>query len=390
MLAALATLFLATGGVPQGAAEEQERLVGRATALWCDERDYDGALRAFDDAVALDPEHVETRMGRANYLYWLAGAATGDPTRFRDRAIDDYQFVSRQEPDSRVAGVARDAIRSLLGTRLFPSASVLCSEEADAAAESASALWGAERFGEALDAYTRASELCPESARLRVYRADTLYALGRYEEAARGFRSAFEVDPWNREGHRFLADAEWRLAHREAALREVALAIVSDPTYEAAWASLRNLAEASGRDYLRLYREKATVAVFPEEDRTELTIPPGVDDASEMAWIAYLTVRAAAIDERGLDVPDPDRLASERHAVEETLKILEEVSASDPEAEQDPFWVQIARARDAGFLDEAIFLHLLEADLVPAYLDARAEGADRLVTYVLEHLVPVR
>ena len=47
------------------------------------------------------------------------------------------------------------------------------------------------------------------------------------------------------------------------------------------------------------------------------------------------------------------------------------------------------RAERAGFLDEAIYLHLLDEELVPGYREHREKNRERLVRYVETVLAPL-
>jgi hypothetical protein len=42
----------------------------------------------------------------------------------------------------------------------------------------------------------------------------------------------------------------------------------------------------------------------------------------------------------------------------------------------------MARAEDTGFLDEAIFIHMLDASLAPEYPAFRETNAERLTSYL--------
>ena len=48
----------------------------------------------------------------------------------------------------------------------------------------------------------------------------------------------------------------------------------------------------------------------------------------------------------------------------------------------------MARADDAGFLDEAIFLHMLDAPLAAEYPAFREKNAERLAAYLETVILP--
>jgi len=80
--------------------------------------------------------------------------------------------------------------------------------------------------------------------------------------------------PGRAAAHRFLANTEAHLGHLDESLRQAALAVVSDPGYEAAWSTFRDVALATGRSYLRVYGDKTVVEPGPEssEGKPSITI----------------------------------------------------------------------------------------------------------------------
>ena len=387
---ALAALLVTQTPTPDEGAS-QAALVEQAAALWHKEQNYDGALAAFDAAVAVDPENADARFQRASYLMWLSSVVVADQAeQFRERARQDLVFLATHEPDSRVAGIARDTLAEFMGRQLFPERKPECSEEAMTVLSLANRHFQSGALEEALATYTVAAELCPAEAILWVYVANTNYSLDRVEASREHFRKALSLDPWSKQAHRFLADAEWQVGEAETALREAVLAVISDPTYEAGWASLRDMASQSGRAFHRVYRQKLGLGINAEADKVDLALPEGLDDTAKAIWLVYGMSRAAELRERGLDQPDPDPLASERRAVEAALDQLPQPEGTAPARSADPFWDVMRTARDGGFLDEAILIHLIDEDLVPAFKGRRESQPERMIEYIEELLIPVQ
>jgi tetratricopeptide (TPR) repeat protein len=210
--------------------------------------------------------------------------------------------------------------------------------------------------------YEKATAGCPGNAAWWVDYADAYYVLENYEKAEELFVKALSVDPWNREAHRFLADTEFQLRNGEAGIHQLVLAVASDPIYEAGWSALRTYAAALGRKWNRVYGTgKAT---------------PGNPDAA--VWVAY---RAAKAEARDAHTEAASALAIEREAVRTALKTARESDASAA-TKPGPFWSMMERADEAGFLDEAIFMHMLDAALAAEYPAYREQHADRLSSYL--------
>ena len=329
-------------------------LLREAKDLWLMKEDFTGALAKFNAAVAADPGDNEVRLQRAHFFEVLAQIVVPDDrTKFEERARTDFEQIVSTEPESLIAGVARDGLSRLAGPPLIESKLVTCPVSAANAHARANALYGAHKFKDAVVEYGRAAEGCPEAASWWVDLADTFYEVEDYPKAKKHFLKALSVDPWNREAHRFLADVHVQLGDNAAAVHQLVLAVVSDPTYEAGWSALRGYASALGFSWKRVYGDRRPVA----------------GNADGAAWTAYLAMKAAA---REAPAGSASALAIERKAVKAALE------AAPP----GPFWSMLSRAEGAGYLDEAIFLHLLDPALAAEYPAFREEHAEQLAAYV--------
>ena len=333
-----------------------KELLREAKDLWLMKEDFSGALAKFNAAVAMDPSDNEVRLQRAHFFEVLSQIVIPDDrTKFETLARTDFEQIVGTDPESLIAGVARDGLTRLAGPPLFEAKLVSCPATAANAHARANALYGAHKFKEAVLEYGRAADGCPEAASWWVDLADTFYEVEDYEKAKRNFLKALSVDPWNREAHRFLADAHVQLGDNAAAVHQLVLAVVSDPTYEAGWSALRGYASALGFSWKRVYGDRRPVAA----------------NADGAAWTAYAAVKAQAR-EGGMGAASA--LAIERKAVKAAL----EAGSGAP----GPFWTMLARAEQAGFLDEAIFLHLLDPALAAEYPAYREKHAERLASYL--------
>jgi len=331
-------------------------LLREAKELWHLKSDYTGALAKFNAAVDADPEDNDTRLQRAHFFEMLTAIVVAkDKAKFEARAQIDYEHIIASDPESLIAGLARDGLTRLAGDPLIEVKHVACPEPAKEAHARADSLYGAQRFADAAVEYAKATNGCPDHAAWWVDFADSHYVLADYGRAKELFVKALSVNPWNREAHRFLADTELQLGDGEAGVHQLVLAVVSDPVYEAGWSALKTYATAFGRGWNRVYGDR----------RSE----PGNADAA--AWSAYRSAKAAARARPGTK----SALAIERQAVKAALNVT---ASKRP----GPFWSMMARADRAGFLDEAIFIHLLDAALAAEYPAFRVRNAERLASYV--------
>jgi hypothetical protein len=73
--------------------------------------------------------------------------------------------------------------------------------------------------------------------------------------------------------------------------------------------------------------------------------------------------------------------------VKTALKAAREIEAN---ASKRPgaFWSMMSRAERAGYLDEAIFIHMLDAASAQEYPAFREKNAERLVSYLETVVLP--
>jgi hypothetical protein len=212
------------------------------------------------------------------------------------------------------------------------------------------------------------------------------------------------IEPWERDGHRYLSYVESGLGSDEKSWRHSVLAVVSDPTCETCWAALHAATDARGGTFLRQYERKPVArAVYGHLD---LTLDPAKEIADSHGWVAYaiglgtrelrladLTGRPPAaaaakpIREEKIDVAWAkwSPLERERYLVRTTL------AGYRPEADRTTLpssvrtpktWPAIKSAVEQGYLDEAIFMQLLDAALVPEFVAYRRAHSERLFDHV--------
>jgi tetratricopeptide (TPR) repeat protein len=340
-----------------------KELLREAKELWHLKSDYTGALAKFDEAVEADPKDNDARLQRAHFLEMLTGIVVPrDKAEFKALAQTDYEHIAASDPDSVIAGVARDGLTRLAGGSPLAPKRVTCSDSATEARARASSLAGARRYTEAAEEFEKATAGCPNDVTTWVSFADSYYDLAEYERAKELFVKALTVDPWNREAHRYLSDTEIQLKNIDSAVQHLVLAVLSDPTYEAGWSALRSYTDAMDRKWNRVYGDR--------------TGGPGT--GGRALWTVYETAKANA---RSPHAGPGSALAIEREAVMAALRVAREAN-SGAATEPGAFWSMMARADQAGFLDEAIFMHMLNAELAAEYPAFREGNVERLASYL--------
>lgn len=345
---------LGPGPGPSFARPTAKLLLSEAKDLWHIKEDYTGALAKFNAAVDAEPSDADARLQRGHFLEVLAAIVVPkDQAKFEARARIDYEYIAAADPESLIAGMARDGLTRLSGGSFIEAKRAACPETAAEAHSRGNTLYGARRFAEAVAEYEKAAAGCPEDAVFWVDLADSYYVLEDYEKAKVLFTKALSIDPWNREAHRFISDAELQLHNGEDAVHHLVLAVVSDPVYEAGWSALKTYATAMDRKWNRVVGDRKTGA----------------------PWTAYSEAKSKGREKSA------SALAIEREAVKTALKSARAAEAGAP-PESGSFWSMMARAERAGFLDEAIFMHMLDASLAVEYPAFRERNAERLVSYL--------
>jgi len=297
-----------------------------------------------------------------------------------------FQEVIRTGSDTEDAAFARDSLREIRGARLFPDTLTGCSAESLEALDSAEEEFARGRFDASLPDYRRAVEGCPQSATMRVAFADAFYSRGDFRQAREEFRAAIERDPWNRAAWRYLSDTEQKLANSYAAWEAAMFAVLSDPLYEMGWVTLgHNIAggpAALGRvridkPYVNIEKGSPVIHMVIVEPRTNGT------DVDGPLWSGYATMAALVFP----DTPGKSHLEIERARVNGVLETYGR-SVPDPATSRRGFWDLMADAEAAGFLDEAIYVHLMDNSMATEYAAFRTAHRERLVEFMKRMVAP--
>ncbi len=394
------------------AAQPVDQLIREAREAWYLRRDPNAALRAFGKAIEAEPKSLDAIRARATFLADLVKVVSSAEQRKQLEALErhDWQAVIELAPDTMSAGLARDHLRRMDGKHGVAERAVTCSEEATGAFAEAERLYAAGRFPDALIKYRLAADRCPASASIWMGFGDAYYGAADYEMAKTVFLRGLEADPWHRLAHRFLADAETHLDHPDAAWRESILSVLSDPFSESSWAALRQTASNRGRAWWRVHAEKVEVKLAKDtagKIKVDIKIPTeslgkktadGDTDPDGAAWMMYGMHKAGVLsgtfdldgtklEGAGAATFHPSPFEIERAAAKKALIVLDELHEVP---EKIPFWRTMRAAQAAGHLDDAVYLLLLDEDLVPEYVLYRDAHRESLVAFVETVVAPKR
>ncbi|MDP9120687.1 MAG: tetratricopeptide repeat protein [Acidobacteriota bacterium] len=325
-------------------------------------------------------------MSRVVLLLRLRGAAKSeaDQRRIEEALRADCRAVLETAPNSEAAGVARDALALIENRQVFPEPRPQCSKEAIAELGSAEELFAVRRFQDSLAHYQKAAERCPDDPVVGTHYADAFFVLGNFAQARSLLEKTLVKNPWHAQAHRFLSDTLERLGLIDAAYHETVLAVLSDPTYEAGWSSLRRKVVSRRGTWMRFAAAKPEVKAEPKQKiEITVTLKEGPDS---FAWNMYSVAKAGtwAPPAQGAPVSPRTALEREREAIRTVFAAQKEKGLT-----ASPFWDMMARADRAGFLDESIFVHLLDRDLLAEYRAFCDGSRDRLVRYVETILAPL-
>ena len=300
-----------------------------------------------------------------------------------DLAVDRralVQMLGSGDPDQ--AAMAWDILAQQDGRRLYPDNVSACPPQSREAFAAAEEHFQAQRFAAAIPLYESAIAACPDNGQIRVSYADAFYRTNDLARARVAFREGLARDRWNRAGHRYLSDTEHELGNRAEAFREALLAVLSDPTYELGWMTVRQRASESGRTVQRERVVKPVVGAG--SGPLQLTVDPNVHND---VWMAYALSKATARDDGASSA-----FEIEKRAVQGALSYYGEKRYADGSAAADTpelrFWRAMDDARKAGFLDEAIYVRLLDQPMAADYAAFRERNGDRLLAYVERFVVP--
>ncbi len=285
-------------------------------------------------------------------------------------------WLTELAPESPYVALSQGILSEMTDPSLLTESVPECSEEAHEQHEKAEVAFAQRNMDAAGTHYRRALSLCPTAASWWTYYGDVWFALGDFDKAREGYQESLSLEPCYWPAHRFWGDTLRKEGDLLGARDRAAISVACNPEYEIGWRFLERITEEGSGAFRWVPVNKPEA---PERD-ADLASIEGASEGpfSGAAGRVYQKSRLTAAGEGG------SPLQIERSAVERTLATLPGDGAAS-----GLLWLRLAEAQDAGYLDEAIFLFLLDEALLPEFLNHRVEHLDRLSRYVIEHLAPM-
>ncbi|MCB9793066.1 MAG: tetratricopeptide repeat protein [Alphaproteobacteria bacterium] len=375
----LLTLSAADAASPRQARRSDKLAVAAEQAF--SEGELNEAYRRSTKAIDLDETNALAYQVRGVTLL-VASEAPENPLADEQRQEAELmlRICSELDPSGPVGGLARDLIARIEARGLIAEPSPECSAEAHAALDAAEAAFQSQDLLEAERQYEQALALCPDAVPWYTWYGDVWFAQRDFEHAIELYQKSIDLDPCFWPAHRFIADARAHQGRMDEALEDAARAVACNPSYGFGWSFLDALAIRAGGVSLRVDTDKPTI--LPTPDGAELLLPDGQRQAPGFQGgigLLYATAKVGAG-----DTLTP--LQRERAAVRQVLMFVRQSADQLPD-EDLALWALLAQADAEGYLDEAIFVLLLDEDLLPEFLEYRERNLDRLVRYVRRYLV---
>ena len=358
MLAVLCALFW-VAPVQASPAAKAEKITSRAQ----DQLDNGKLVSAFQTAakaLALDASNVDAHFIRASAGLRLADQLTPEVGKLTtELAKRDLQFVLEHSQSAFQRGLVRDLLRDGEPV-LLAAPSFACDAASTQAFNAAEYALSRNNLVAARAAYEDAVSGCPSNAVWWAYYGDSWFNAGEYAIAREKYNRALQIEPCYWSALRFRGDSYLRDGDAAAGVADILGAVACNPEYEVGWGYLED-----------------TVALADARVIREPVSRPASDAAGPLSsvWAAYGAARAAS---------QSEPLERERLAVRAGVLAWRLLPAGQPGS---VLWESLARADEAGVLDAAIYVWLLDADLVPGFLVYRRDHFVDLVSYIRSFLV---
>jgi tetratricopeptide (TPR) repeat protein len=357
------------------------------------DREAQAILDGYDAAILSDPNNGQLRVARCSFLGELSETAKAQRERLRGLALSDCEHVLSTARDPRLIAYAHDVARVIEGRQVFREKKTICPEDARKAEQEAYYLVRANKLKESLPHFERAVARCPGNASFQIRYGHAFMLLRDFERAKKFLSEGLKRDPWDRSGHLFLSDVYRQSGDLELAYLHASLAVLSDPSYEFGWEQLKELASGRGRELLRPTNRRGVVRL-DGKGNPEVVLPLGTDPNSSEAqfWLGLGLVEVTELKERAKEAAakqaNQSPLGRDRARVKENLVFQRHLIEKDP-SKRSKIMDVVEEAVQKGYLDEAIFLCLIDARLAREFIAYREKHRERLLEYIASILAPL-
>lgn len=363
---------LALAGNP----EKAEKLAYKASDA-LEDGDLNRALKLSQKALRQDPNNAMARFTRARLALIAYGGSDGETAAMLLQAgLDDLAVCAQQEPTWTCAGMYLDLLASTQGASLLPTEEIACPAEAVEAIQAAEALFNTRELDKSKAYYEEAIALCPAQPAWPTWYGDVYFSAGDMSTAIAWYDKALEVDPCYSSARRFKSDALLHVGDVRGAYTEAVRAVACDPTYETGWTHLQSIVDGTQGVWMRERVQKPRTSSDANSSTIGLSVTPG-DPFGGGIGLAYGLGK-----QTGVGSP----LQIERAAVRSVLTMLGDAPFADDAPPELALWRALAVAESDGYLDEAIFVLLLDEALVPEFLEYRVVNFQRLQDYISRHV----
>lgn len=335
------------------------------------------SLKLADKALRQDPDNAMAHFTRARLALIAFSNAEGETAELLFQAgLEDLAACAQQEPSWTCAGMYLDLLALVQGGSLLPAVEVSCPVEAEAAIQQAEALFNLRKLDEAKPVYEQAIALCPAQPAWPTWYGDVYFAAGDMATAIAWYDRALAVDPCYSQARRFKSDALLQTGDIRGAYAEGVRAVACDPTYETGWSHLEAIVQGAQGSWLRLRAQKPTTTATAEGATIGLSVAPGDPFGGGIGLVYGMAHQS------GTGTP----LQVERVAVRSVLEMLGQSPFAEDAPPELALWRALAIADSDGYIDEAIFVLLLDESLVPEFLEYRQVNFQRLQDYISRHV----
>ena len=358
------SLLLSLALLPTAQASGSDRNTVKAEKAF-EKENYEKALKKCSRALDQDAGNSRAAAVCGTVLY-LWGASSGDMglAATGSSLMDGVALSSPDQP-------FLELYRQVRGNAMMEAPNFPCGEAENAAWGQAEEAFMGNDLAAARKHYQVAAKGC-ENPTLWTYYGDTYFAEQDYKQAFLAYEHALEIDPYHWPALRFIGDGHVKQGDEQTGHGWVAKALAANPVYEYAWIYLDRFLDP------RVKKVRGTTLPLVTEGSISVDPSSGIPPfTGEVRMIYQLGMQAQLSEEAG----SHQRMLN---ALEMSMSFVEEKGQLEEPGME--LWALLAQAKEAGHFQDAVFILLLNEDMLPAFMDYREEHMESLTAYVVSLL----